>query len=441
MFGMQAQLLATFCGLLSVVVYYAYWNFNPTRTVNRKDASNFVDLLGGQLKADFGIFALVPCELNNTTAFKSSDCSCANEQLAGNCVCKTVCILWKEIPDSLALKSVVKSISKDVKYSTSNKSVAAETITHFFITLQPEGVLHFANWFLQEDGSWWFDQLPHNILPFTESNDGFFVGKYQGWMPRFRLADRSKSSVLAEPADRTAFVRHLLSSRFIPCDRERAHQFHLTEGRDASADAERFRHRAWRLLAAAAAALDELEVPFWLSSGTCLGYYRQCDFVPYMGDVDIGVRIASVRDWAGDTRLPSLSQIVEAMAERRLRLVHRFGLPEDSLELSFRSPDNIKLDIFFFYEDGDIMWNGGTQARTGKKFRYDFAAFELCWTEFRELRVRVPCDTERYLISNYGPEWRVPQPVWDWKSSPPNVRENGYWTPEQMDEAVQLLEP
>ena len=72
--------------------------------------------------------------------------------------------------------------------------------------------------------------------------------------------------------------------------------------------------------------------------------------------------------------------------------------------------------------------------------RYDFAAFELCWTEFRELRVRVPCETERYLISNYGSEWRVPQPVWDWKSSPPNVRENGLWAPDQMAEAVQLLE-
>ena len=88
-----------------------------------------------------------------------------------------------------------------------------------------------------------------------------------------------------------------------------------------------------------------------------------------MGDVDIGVRIDSVRDWAGNSSHPSLDQMVSAMAARRLRLVHRFGLPEDSLEFSFRSPDDIKLDIFFFYDDGDVMWNGGTQARTGRKFR------------------------------------------------------------------------
>lgn len=41
---------------------------------------------------------------------------------------------------------------------------------------------------------------------------------------------------------------------------------------------------------------------------------------------------------------------------------------DDSFELSFLGHD-IKLDVFFFYEEADYMWNGGTQARTGKKFK------------------------------------------------------------------------
>ena len=41
---------------------------------------------------------------------------------------------------------------------------------------------------------------------------------------------------------------------------------------------------------------------------------------------------------------------------------------EDSFELSFRDND-VKLDIFFFYDDDDYVWNGGTQARTGKKIQ------------------------------------------------------------------------
>ena len=43
---------------------------------------------------------------------------------------------------------------------------------------------------------------------------------------------------------------------------------------------------------------------------------------------------------------------------------------EDSFELSFRTKeDYVKLDIFFFYEDKDHMWNGGTQVKSGKKFK------------------------------------------------------------------------
>lgn len=54
--------------------------------------------------------------------------------------------------------------------------------------------------------------------------------------------------------------------------------------------------------------------------------------------------------------------------EAFLSVVFVFLQVKDSLELSFLS-DDIKLDIFFFYQDGDIAWNGGTQARSGRKFK------------------------------------------------------------------------
>lgn len=65
-------------------------------------------------------------------------------------------------------------------------------------------------------------------------------------------------------------------------------------------------------------------------------------------------------------------QITQSQCFRSPQLCHFFSLEvqvEDSLELSFLS-DDVKLDIFFFYEDGaDIVWNGGTQAKSGKKFK------------------------------------------------------------------------
>lgn len=111
---------------------------------------------------------------------------------------------------------------------------------------------------------------------------------------------------------------------------------------------------------------------------------------------------------------------------------------EDSLELSFQGDDDVKLDIFFFYEEDDYIWNGGTQAKSGKKFKYLFPKFTLCWTEFVELKVHVPCETLQYVEANYGPDWKVPVKTWDWKNSPSNVQYNGVWPVDEWDEVIQI---
>lgn len=72
-------------------------------------------------------------------------------------------------------------------------------------------------------------------------------------------------------------------------------------------------------------------------------------------------------------------------------------------------------------------------------FRYIFPKFELCWTEFLELKVRIPCQTEEYIKANYGSKWFEPVKVWDWKNSPPNVVENGQWPLDEWPEVIQLL--
>jgi hypothetical protein len=87
------------------------------------------------------------------------------------------------------------------------------------------------------------------------------------------------------------------------------------------------------------------------------GYFRQCDIIPYSKDVDIGIFITDYSE-----------KILPEFLEHGFTLKHWFGKVNDSLELSFSSGD-LKLDIFFFYEDGQFLWNGGTQAKSGKKFK------------------------------------------------------------------------
>ena len=57
---------------------------------------------------------------------------------------------------------------------------------------------------------------------------------------------------------------------FIECDYEKASTF-LKEHKRKFDDTNRFQHKAWKLLSRTQVIMDHLGVPFWLSSGTCLG--------------------------------------------------------------------------------------------------------------------------------------------------------------------------
>lgn len=73
------------------------------------------------------------------------------------------------------------------------------------------------------------------------------------------------------PLQQDVFIDYTLKNNFIECNYTQAKIFHETYGRDESDEAEIFRSRAWKLLSKAKTLLDHLKIPFWLSSGTCLG--------------------------------------------------------------------------------------------------------------------------------------------------------------------------
>lgn len=90
---------------------------------------------------------------------------------------------------------------------------------------------------------------------------------------RFELVKSvtEQNSALMFPRDISRFIKELENSQFIECNTTRADIFNKKFSRDESDTALRFRHRAWKLLSRAKSVLDSLGIPFWLSSGTCLG--------------------------------------------------------------------------------------------------------------------------------------------------------------------------
>ncbi|XP_059213543.1 fukutin isoform X2 [Centropristis striata] len=265
--------------------------------------------------------------------------------------------------------------------------------------------------------------MDRRFAPFTRLDYGRHAGAYDRLELVLTVLDGLDVRI---PRNISRFLSERHHARFLECRHRDARNFLQLYPDDSSPDALAFRMKVKSLLHATARTLAALHVPFWLSSGTCLGWFRQCGVISYSRDVDIGVLATDFRP-----------DMVVAFRDAGLSLKHKFGKVEDSLELSFLR-DDVKLDIFFFYEDGDELWNGGTQAKSGRKFKYVFPRFSLCWAELLELKVRVPCETLDYVMANYGAGWNVPVRSWDWKSSPSNVQENGVWPPSEWAELIQV---
>lgn len=265
--------------------------------------------------------------------------------------------------------------------------------------------------------------MDRSFAPFKQLDYGRHAGAYD--RPELVLTVLDGLDIRI-PRNVTHFLSEQRYARFLECRYRDARNFLQLYPQDSSPDAVEFLRRVKLLLHLTSQTLSRINVPFWISSGTCLGWFRQCSVISYSRDVDIGI-------WISDYR----AEIVSALTDAGLKLKHRFGKVEDSLELSFLS-FNVKLDIFFFYDDRDVVWNGGTQAKSGRKFKYVFPPFSLCWAELLELKVRVPCQTLDYVMANYGASWNTPVHTWDWKTSPSNVQENGVWPPGEWAELIQV---
>eukprot|EP00761_Pharyngomonas_kirbyi_P005389 gb/GECH01005394.1/.p1 GENE.gb/GECH01005394.1/~~gb/GECH01005394.1/.p1 ORF type:complete len:511 (+),score=32.69 gb/GECH01005394.1/:1-1533(+) len=173
------------------------------------------------------------------------------------------------------------------------------------------------------------------------------------------------------------------------------------------------------------AVLDELNLPFILASGTLLGWYRECDFIPYTTDIDTVLPIHHYT--------PKLEKVAK---KHGFQKVHSFGKPmghgdtDGGFELSFiHQPTKTKVDIFHLYQDVDGMqWTAVWVPQKGKKQRMIERVYfppesytDLIPVDFKGLRVLVPRNTEMVLSANYGLDWFHPKEKWSWASSPSNI--------------------
>jgi hypothetical protein len=52
--------------------------------------------------------------------------------------------------------------------------------------------------------------------------------------------------------------------------------------------------------------------------------------------------------------------------------------------------------------------------------KYYYDSFSLSQSIFQGIRVSVPENPEKYIITKYGENWRIPVKNWDWALDPSN---------------------
>lgn len=150
-------------------------------------------------------------------------------------------------------------------------------------------------------------------------------------------------------------------------------------------------------------AFNNIKIPFFLSSGTCLGYFREKKFIDHDYDIDIGI---FEKDYS--------PVILDELKKMGFILYRFFGDLKTGCEFSFYYPNKIigkkaKFDLFLHYfEEDSIYWNAFI-SKTKKKIKYKVPKFTLKEVKFMGLDILVPHPTKRYIKSHYGKDWFIPK--------------------------------
>lgn len=159
---------------------------------------------------------------------------------------------------------------------------------------------------------------------------------------------------------------------------------------------------------------DQFKVPFFLAYGTCLGFYRDKDFLPEDDDIDLGV----IEPISLETRKKIGWMLYDLGFKPQEIMFNVFGRMEPS-EAGYNGNDktgiivcqkNIKFTIFFYYEDNCEIHGKemvciaklGAQKLIASPSRF-YEKFDKI--KFNGVEFSIPSPVEKYLEFTYE-EWK-----------------------------------
>ena len=146
--------------------------------------------------------------------------------------------------------------------------------------------------------------------------------------------------------------------------------------------------------------LAPLETPFFLVSGTLLGYAREGGLLGHDKDIDVGV--------VGWESQYAIAEALQASGEFTLNLDQLSG--ERCYTFSaIHTVTDIAIDVFLYHPQRDA-WVTGVNFSYGHAQRFGFTPMQLSPAQFLGVETWVPEDIDLNLTENFGPQWRKPDP-------------------------------
>lgn len=163
--------------------------------------------------------------------------------------------------------------------------------------------------------------------------------------------------------------------------------------------------------------LRRIGVTHWITSGGVLHIHRDNAFSALDPDVDFGV--------LGGDHWP---EIEAEMIGLGFKVARRFGAPDRGHEVAFTGK-RTKIDIVSFYDHpergvmrkcawGGPNWNQPIPSEYPRELFLD--PIEVV---FHGVPVYLPNPVEKYLVCQYGSNWRIKDPNWRWWTDPPCIVE------------------
>lgn len=138
--------------------------------------------------------------------------------------------------------------------------------------------------------------------------------------------------------------------------------------------------------------IEKIDMSYWLSAGTALGFYREGDFIEGDTDIDIAVLGYFGIDKDIEKRFSDYELI---------RTVYYQGSP---MQMAFEKDKTI-FDIFIHWLENDyyVNYSGSGISTMERKMYEEPIKFKTKYGD-----VLMPNNPEKYLLLRYGENWKIP---------------------------------